>query len=224
MKKKSIIALTAGLVAAASINVTQAASVFWTDWTNAEPSTVSGSLDVNGSSVGVTFSGEYSAAQTSGGTNFWSPSAPYISPDVGNAPPASDIIELGYGGTKTITFSETIEDPLLALVSWNANIVDFGTPIQILSSGLGYWGIGTPILNSTGTGFTGTGEVHAVIRLPGAFNSITFTDTTEFWHGLTVGVTGLNNPNPSVPEPGIMLLIGAGITGWAASRARRKIQ
>jgi hypothetical protein len=112
-----------------------------------------------------------------------------------------------------------VKDPLLGLVSWNGNTVDFGVPIEILSFGCGFWGCGTPILNGTGTGFFGSGEVHGVIRLPGTYTSISFTDTGEFWHGLTVGVTGL--PTSTVPEPVSLILFGAGIAGGLRYRRRR---
>lgn len=181
-----------------------------------------GTLNIDSSTLGVSFSGLYSFAQTNGGINFWNPSAPYVSLAVDNAPPASDMIALNTGGTAIITFSESVKDPLLGLVSWNGNTVDFGVPIEVLSYGSGYWGNGAPILNSGGTGFFGNGEVHGVIRLPGSYTSITFTHTTEYWHGFTVGVAGLAEPPSSVPEHATMLLIGAGIIGLAGARRFRK--
>jgi len=208
----------------ASASVAIAAPAYWTDWTSeiAGAPIVQGTLNVGSSTVGVTFSGTYSFAQTSGGTNYWNPSAPYISSFVDNAPPASDIIALNAGGTATITFTESIKDPLIALVSWNNNTVDFGVPIEILSYGAGYWGNGTPILNTEGDGFYGSGEVHGVIRLPGSYMSISFTHTSETWHGFTVGVLGLGEPPTGVPEPATMLLMGFGLMGLAGLRRRFK--
>jgi hypothetical protein len=209
-------------------SVAVAAPVSWTDWTSAivgNSGSAQGTLTIGPTTVDVSYSGAISFAQTSGGTNYWNPSAPYISATVENAPPASDIIALniGTGATPaTITFSQAVQDPLLALVSWNGNTVDFGVPIEILSYGAGYWGNGTPVLNAAGTGFFGSGEVHGVIELPGSYTSISFTHTSENWHGFTVGVFGLGGP-ASVPEPATMLLLGAGLIGLAAF-GRKKLR
>jgi hypothetical protein len=212
----------AGLFALTACTTVQAAIVSWTDWTavtTAAPGAL-GTLDVNGTAVGVTYSGPSAFVQTSGGINYWNPSAPYISSTVSNAPPGTDLVALSPGGTKTISFSTPVVDPLLALVSWNGNTVDFNTPIQFLSFGAGFWGNGTPILNANADGFFGQGEVHGVVRLPGTFTSITFTDTSENWHGFTVGVVGLATPN-GAPEPGTIALLGLALAGLSFARRRK---
>lgn len=194
-----------------------AAPVSWTDWTAAAPSEVTGVLTFGSDTVDVTSTGAYLFAQVSGGTNYWIPSAPYISSTVDNAPPDSDIIALSTGGTVTITFSQAVQDPLLALVSWNGNTVDFGVPINILSYGAGYWGNGVPVLNSTGTGFFGSGEVHGVIELPGLYDSITFTHTSEGWHGFTVGAKAV-----VIPVPPTVWFLGSGLVGLIGLRSLRR--
>lgn len=212
-------ALAAALAAPAAF----AAPAYWTDWTSemSTASGVAGSITSGANTVGVTFTGLYSFAQLSGGTFYWTNPAIYTSATVDNAPATVDLIGLNRGGSKTITFSQSVHNPLIALVSWNGNVVDFGAPITVLSEGCGYWGCGTALLNAGGTGFTGAGEMHGVIELIGDFTSITFTDTSENWHGFTVGIQGLTDPGTGVPEPTSLALIGGALAALALVRAKR---
>jgi len=228
LSRRPVAGLLAGCaLALASVAPASADTVYWTDWTSASAAagTVSGTLTSGSDTISVGYSGGYSFAQTSGGTNYWSPSTPYLSSTVSNAPPASDIIALGTGGTATITFSQAVVDPLIALVSWNGNTVDFNDPIQFLSYGTGYFGSGTPIVNGAGDGFYGSGEVHGVLRVIGTYTSISFTHTSEYWHGFTVGIVGVAPPDGgggSVPEPVSLALLGVGFGALALARRRRK--
>lgn len=214
--------LATALCAALAAPAAFAAPAYWTDWTNASAaaSSVTGSLNIGSGTVGITYTGSYAFAQTNGGTNYWVPNV-YTSGTVDNGPGDSDIIALSNGGTKTITFSQSVHNPLIGLVSWNGNTVDFGAPISVLSFGCGFWGCGTPVVNSTGTGFFGSGEVHGVIELLGDFTSITFSDTSENWHGITVGVQGITDPGTPVPEPTSLALIGGALAALTATRLKR---
>ena len=62
-------------------------------------------------------------------------------------------------------------------------------------------------------------ELKGVIRLPGVHSSITFSHTSENWHGLTIGVVGL--PSHDAPEPGTLLLAGLGLLGLGTALRRR---
>jgi hypothetical protein len=208
-KLLSTLALVLAPLAAAN-----ASTVYWTDWTAMAPSLVTGSIAAPSGAIGVTATGAYSGAtQISGGTDYWTPSAPYISGVVSNAPPAADIITLADGGTETITFSQAVVDPLVALVSWNGNHLTFSAPIDILSYGTGYWGGGTPV-NVTSNSLDGAGELHGVVRLRGTFTSFSFTHTGENWHGFTVGITS------AVPEPDAAWLVLAALPLVALRRRR----
>ena len=173
MRLLNATALCAALVAPAAF----AAPAYWTDWTSEMSTTsgVAGSITTGTDTIGITYTGSYSFAQLSGGTFYWTNPATYISATVDNAPATTDLIALNIGGTKTITFSQSVHNPLIALTSWNGNTVDFGAPITVLSQGCGYWGCGVAVINATGTGFFGSGELHGVIELLGDFTSITFT-------------------------------------------------
>ena len=199
-------AVAGAMMSVLTVPAATAGTVAWTNWTAATPNTVSGTATLDGTDVGVTLQGAYTFTQLNGVTNYWLPAAPYLSASVDNTPPDSDIVAFNSGGSVTINFSRAVVDPLLALVSWNSNVVEFGAPIEFLSFGAGFWGNGSPVINGAGTGFTGAGELHGVLRLIGTYNSISFTHTSENWHGLTVGFAGIESA--PVPVPGAVWLFG----------------
>jgi len=220
MRTRSFLAAAAFL--AATLAAPAHAQAFWTDWTTLGTNVVSGSMNVAGTTVGVTYEGPYAFAQTACPTDYWTgPATTYLP----SRPPGCDIIGLDEGGLKTIRFDRPVENPLLALVSWNLQPgVVFSAPIEIVSQGPGAWGTGTFSITGGNT-LVGVGEAHGVIRLAGIFTEFSFTDATENWHGFTVGVEGLGpdgEPPPSVPEPGAALLLAAGLFGLGL-RARGRL-
>ena len=167
------------------------------DWTAANPGagTASGTITLPDlSTVTVSFSvtqvtgaaGSFKFAQTSGGTNYWSPSAPYISSQVDNAPPDSDIISL-IGGSSTTTYkltlSEAIKDPIMDIVSLGQpgfNVTyDFDRPFDIVSQGVGFWGGGPTALQELPGDVLQGAEGHGTIQFIGTFDSFSWTAPTS---------------------------------------------
>lgn len=209
--------LALALVASAAIAAPASAQVAWTDWTSTGTQTVGGSFMLNAQQVNVTFRGDYSFAQLGCGGNYWAPNV-YTGVGVPNAPPDCDIIGLSEGGLKTITFSQAVVNPLIALVSWNGQpAVTFSGPLQVVANGCGYWGCGS--INVSGNDLFTSGEAHGTIRLLGTYTSFSFTDGSEGWHGITVGAESLNS---TVPEPGTYLLTSAGLVALFGVARRRR--
>ena len=207
------------------------ASVTWANWTSANyqgnpSSTVTGNIG----SITVTATGDYQGSNTqlTGQSyypwpNVWSPEATYHTV-YGNGPPNPDIIALSNAGTETITFSQSVTNPLIALMSWNTSDVTFNSAIKILTTGGPnyYWGVAGVdlnklVINATGNGFTGpNGEGNGVIQVLGTFDQshpLTFTDTSsEYWHGFTVG---------TVPLPAALFFVAPALAGVFAFLRRK---
>jgi hypothetical protein len=227
----------AGIAAAATLLTLAAprsahAQVVWTDWVagvEGPNGSATGTLLVNGTTVGVSYVGEIAFIQTdANATNYWQPDEPYKSATVPNAPPPGDIIALSLATSKTITFSQAITNPLFAVVSLNGNGYRFDRDFQILSFGEGFWGNGTLTKADAGAGFfqlNGSGEPHGVIEFQGTFSSITWTSLTdEYWNGFTIGVRGLAPTAVDAPEPSALALLlpALPIVGMVARKRRSK--
>jgi hypothetical protein len=218
-----------GLAGAAALftGAAQAAVVSWTNWesyTVGAPGSALGSL---AGGVVVRYAGEvFGNTQINGaGIDYWSPTAPYVGPQISNAPPDKEIITLlgqnpGTAAiTNTVTFSTEVLNPYMAIVSQGqpgfAVTYDFDQPFAIIDVDTGYWG------GNAGSWTTGAGdaligqEAHGVIQFSGLVKSISWTVTpAENWHGFTIGVA-------EVPEPGTWALLSAGLLLIGAMSLRR---
>lgn len=230
----SLLCLSAGEVNAAVYN--------YVDWTAANPSagTASGVITLpDSSTVNVIFAatfangsaGSFFFAQTDGsGINYWNPSAPYISAQVQNAPPTTDILALvgGQNQIYTVTLSEAIKDPIMAIVSLGAGgtptTYDFDSPFTIVSQGAGYWGGSATSLTQLPGDILLGAEGHGTIQFIGTFTTFSWVvPTPETWHGFTFGIRTTEAIEPSaVPEPASMAIWGLGALGCAIAGYRRR--
>jgi hypothetical protein len=230
----AVLSLSAGAVAA---------PYYYVDWLSANVGggTASGTITLpDASVVTVNFEainadgspGTLYGAQVSGGTNYWNPTTPYISAEVDNAPPGTDILQLSGGMNQTyrVTLSEAIKDPIMAIVSLGQptrpTTYDFDSPFTIVSQGAGFWGgTDTSLSQLPGDVLLGT-EGHGTIRFLGTFSSFSWTvPTPEAWHGFTFAIrtTSRIEPGNDVPEPASLALLALGLLGvhrYASKRAR----
>ncbi len=213
MRRFGLAATVSAAALALAGSASAAINVNWADWTQASAGSASGTIL---GTVGVTYTGGYTFAQTNGGTDYWVDGG--YTQGLVNRPTGTDIIALDQGGRKVITFSQAVVDPFMAFTSWQGNTATFSAPFTVISQGCGYWGCGSFSAFGGNTGFNGAGEVHGVLQFKGTFTSLSFTDTSENWHGFTVGASGV------VPEPATwaMMIMGFGFAG-AALRSRRRV-
>jgi hypothetical protein len=196
-----------------------AVTVSWVDWTSANTSSATGTMTFGSTTVTVNYSGQLIGSQTSGGTNYWSPTTAYLQGEVTNAPPTPDILQMSTAVSRSLTFSRPVTDLYFAYVSLNGNGFVFSQDFTIVSQGTGYWGTGTATKSSPSAGqfaLTGTsGEPHGLIKFTGTFSSLSWTsNSNENWYGFTVAA--------AVPEPSSASLLVAGTIGLLALSRRRK--
>jgi len=212
----------------------------YVDWTAANPGngTASGIITLpDMSTVNVDFEvlnfdgspGNYFFAQTTPDTNYWIPSAPYISAEVENAPPTTDILALVGGSNQTykITLSEPIKDPIMAIVSLGQPGVqvdyDFDRPFSIVSQGTGYWGGGPASLSQQPGDILRGFEGHGTIRFNGTFNTFSWTAPLgESWHGFTYGIRTTEAIEPTIPEPTTFVHFAIGCCAMTTAAWRRR--
>lgn len=234
-------ALLAGFGALCVSSTALAVPYYYVDWTQANiaQGTASGVITLpDASQVTVTFAATYAdgshgtlyGAQINGGTNFWSPSTPYTSTQVDNAPPGTDILQLSGGLNQiyTVTLSEAIKDPIMSIVSLGRGGVpttyDFNTPFTIVSQGAGYFGgTSTSLTQLPGDVLQGT-EGHGTIQFLGTFSTFSWTvPTPEDWHGFTFGIRTTEAIEPTaVPDQShTVALLGLGLLGMFIVRRRQ---
>jgi hypothetical protein len=223
--KKLLAGFATGTVMAL-LTVQSAFAVSWTDWSTINAGTNgtgAGTMSTGSGNVGVALSGllnnfvdgdYYYNNSTTGGTS--------ATGTYGGLTP-SDMIQERGSGTVTITFSQAVINPYIALVSIgqpgtydvNYTFQNLQNPIEVVSFGPNYWGYGGYTI--TNNNFAGH-EFNGVLKLTGTYDSLVFNiSPNEYWHGFNIGVD-----SAAVPEPATMLLFGTGIAGLAGVARRKK--
>ncbi len=224
-------------------SASHAVTINWADWESSNSNngfTANGTITTTTATVNVTYNNPQgiSFIQTNGGTDYWQnnrsgrnpATSPYTSAQVNNIPTGTDIIALNRAGLQTLSFSETIANPIFSYVSLNGNGYAFDQDFDILSFGniadgndCGYWGCGTSFKQIVDIGggvleyrLLGTGEPHGTLRFTGAFDTVSWRSlSNENWNGFTVGIEGtaaeVFPPSESVPAPATFLLLGSGL-------------
>jgi hypothetical protein len=223
-----------------------AGTVHYVDWQSADVAngTASGVITIPKSApVTVNFAATFANgskgnlffAQTNGGTNYWVPDAPYKSSEVSNAPPDSDILALVGGENQiyTVTLSEPIKDPVMAIVSLGQPSVpttyDFDSPFTIVSQGVGFWGGGPNALQKQPGDVLLGNEGHGTIKFVGTFSTFSWVvPTPESWHGFTFAIRTTEALDPGTPIPmppavwmGLATMGGVGAVALMRRRSSR---
>jgi hypothetical protein len=233
----------AALVAAAQ--PASAAVVYWTDWTSATVGSPTGGSAAGtialpgGTTITVTYSGEVTNETEVNGTATsgypsWLPASTYADGTVvQDAPTFRDIIAQNGGagtGVNTITFSQPITDPVMAIWSLgsgsdDANYTFSGAePFTIIAGGPSNEYGGSSIVPNGGADSVTGAEGNGTLQFVGTYSQITFTNTNfENWYGFTLGVDGLAPPPSGIPEPStwVMMMLGFAGLGYAGYRASR---
>ncbi len=200
-----------------------AGPIDWASWSNSVVGVTTGSATATFVATGIsaTYTGE---VEPFAGVPSYGPAGTFSGGAVGNAPPQANGIVRLIGGaaaaTNTITFSQAVVNPVLAIWSlgqpgnfiaqFNFNqafTIEAGGP-NAEFGGASIYAVGNTIFGAEGNG---------VIQFTGSLTSISWTNpVAEDWYGFTVGVQAA-----AVPEPETYALMFGGL-GLLAFVARRR--
>lgn len=153
----------------------------------------------------------------------YNPAGTFSGGAIGNAPPSANGIVQIYGGgnsgVNTLTFSQAVLNPVMAIWSLGQGGINaqfaFNTAFTIQSGGPSAEYGGAAITSAGNTVFGSEGN--GTIQFSGSVSSISWTNPVfENWYGFTVGT-----PVQAIPEPETYALMLAGLAALGAVARRR---
>ena len=199
-----------------------AGPIDWASWSDISQNVIGGAASAafGASGITATYSGEV--------RNFF-PNYPSYGPTgtfnggvIDNAPPtANGIIQIfggGDSGVNTLTFSQAVLNPVMAIWSLGQGGINaefaFDTAFTIESGGPSAEFGGVSITSAGNTVFGSEGN--GTIQFAGSVTSISWTNpVTENWYGFTVGTSVQAIPEP---ETYALMLAGLAAVGFVARR------
>ncbi|MEN6620744.1 MAG: hypothetical protein ABFD50_04220 [Smithella sp.] len=202
-----------------------ASQVYWTDWasmTTGIPGSASGTINISGNSIMVSYSGEI-VYINQGNCNFPAYMKAGI---VDNKPtPANESIGLKGGNNilNTITFSQPVINPIFAIQSLGSGSDSaeyvFTSPFTILNQGPGAWGGNNTSLTALDQYTLYGKEGNGILQFTGTYSSLSWTvPDGENFHMFTVGAVGI--PSSAAPIPAAAWFFGPGLIGLIAFKRR----
>ncbi len=195
-----------------------AAPYSWVTWNAPQGQTVTGTIPIDGGTVGVTLTGPFESVVQNYPS--WNPATTWADGSIiDNAPDVHNIVQIQTTGDFTLTFSQQVSD--LAFSVWSlgggSEVVTyaFDHDLSFIAGGPSAEFGGTSI-TTTANSLSGA-EANGTVLFAGPLTSLSWNvDKPENWHGFSLG---LQSAQPA-PEPLSIVALSLGLAALARKRRR----